>query len=288
MSMQSHQRMVRFRTQGWRGWVHPDWAAQLGQREPLTWLDQWPGRVVRDRPSAQTRQVQAAGGGLYVKHVRALKDRDRRGLGWWHRLRWALGPSRTMHVMRVTRQLECAGEAAPPIVLAARRRHAGHVEELLVTGAVEAPTFIEAMRQQATADQLHALLAEVGASVARLHRLGFSHGDLIPTNIMIQNGGAVLIYLDNERTRRWWLRTPAKLRRRNLEQMFYRLAPGLGYRAARVFLESYWRAMGLSEAQRRREHYTVLCRVRRRFVHRKPPVARHRRVVTVGGVRQHA
>ncbi|MFW6060499.1 MAG: lipopolysaccharide kinase InaA family protein [Phycisphaeraceae bacterium] len=266
------------RVAGWRGYVREDWIERARADDPLTWWRQWPSQLVRDRATAQTWCAQTEHGRFYVKHVRALKDDPRKGHGWWDDLRWAVGPSRAARVARVTRQLERAGIAVPAIVLALRRRQAGSAEELLVSEAAIGHPLGKTLRDPGPLDtSRQALLETLGRSLAALHQAGFTHGDLNPTNVLLSLDLARLIYLDNERTRRWWPRPPAKLRRRNLAQMLYRLLPALDYREAQRFLDSYWQAMDIEGKKRRREHLRVLRWVRLRFQQRRRPYARHQR-----------
>lgn len=65
-------------------------------------------------------------------------------------------------------------------------------------------------------------LNALGRHIRRLHLLGFVHGDLVPSNILVseQPDGALEFYLlDNDRTRRYppWL--PQSLWKRNLVQL---------------------------------------------------------------------
>src|SRR5205823_2160469 len=69
-----------------------------------------------------------------------------------------------------------------------------------------------------------ALLGRLGAEVARLHRAGFVHGDLVPANIRLV--GERFVFLDNDRTRR--SRLLVRLAgRRNLVQLGRFVVPGL-------------------------------------------------------------
>ena len=86
---------------------------------------------------------------------------------------------------------------------------------------------------------------------------------------------ADVVWLDNDRSRRWFPVVPPSARRRNLAQFTYRFISWFRYRWTRLFLESYYDARGVSRDARRWESALVLRRARARL-----------RTVCVGSGRQ--
>ena len=93
------------------------------------------------------------------------------------------------------------------------------------------------------------LLRLLGAEVARLHRAGFVHGDLVPPNVRVSDGR--LVFLDNDRTRRSRLLV-AFGARRNLVQLGRFVVPGLTLTDRARVLDAYATGRALSRAGRRR------------------------------------
>jgi len=64
-------------------------------------------------------------------------------------------------------------------------------------------------------------LEKLACEVRRLHQLGFIHGDLVPSNILVRTeaGNVAYYFIDHDRTRRYPLWLNQTLRRRNLVQL---------------------------------------------------------------------
>jgi hypothetical protein len=248
-----HGRLSTFFVAGWRGRVHSDWRF-LVEDDPMPRLSSRPAEIVGQRHSAQTTRVMTERGEVYVKHLTAAKDRA----GAIARLKWRFGPSRAAHVLRVSGVMRSCGLDAPPVVLAARRRAGGLVEELLVTRGVPGATLERRLLDAADAAERRVLLELAGRSVAQLHARRFVHGDLLPGNLIVGTDEQTLTYLDNDRTRRWPIPLPSAPRRRNLRQALYRLLYWQGRRETRVFLDAYHAARGIGPAARRRERLALL------------------------------
>jgi hypothetical protein len=110
------------------------------------------------------------------------------------------------------------------------------------------------------------LIRMAGRRVAELHRLRFSHGDLLPGNLVVTADRADVVWLDNDRSRRWYPAVPPSVRRRNLAQIAFRLIFWFRYRWTRLFLESYYDACGVPQRDRRRESARVLRQARARML----------------------
>jgi len=96
-------------------------------------------------------------------------------------------------------------------------------------------------------------LRQLALEVRRLHRCGFVHGDLVPSNILVQRQreGVVFFYIDNDRTRRYpgWL--PQSLWKRNLVQLNRFVLPGISLQDRMRFLSFYLGAGPWGRRERR-------------------------------------
>jgi serine/threonine protein kinase len=98
-------------------------------------------------------------------------------------------------------------------------------------------------------------LKQLALEVRRLHRLGFVHGDLVPSNILVRavEGGILFFFLDNDRTRRYPVWFSRLLWKRNLVQLNRFVLPGISLQDRMRFLEFY-----LGEKPRRKSHRRLL------------------------------
>src|SRR5207253_4913307 len=98
-------------------------------------------------------------------------------------------------------------------------------------------------RRRARVGETRALLGRLGAEVARLHRAGFVHGDLVRPTVRLV--GEHFVFLDNDRTRR--SRLLVRLAgRRNLVQLGRFVVPGLTVSDRARVLAAYAAGRGLS------------------------------------------
>jgi hypothetical protein len=252
-----------FHVAGWHGRVEDRWRHLVGA-DPLEWLAGQPKETVRQRPAATTFRVSTDRGAIYVKHVTARKDRKPETADWPSRLRWWLQPSLALRVLRINRQFARHGLLVAPVLLAARRRSGWRAEDLLVTGEVSGPELYRAFLDAPDDETRRELIRMAGQRVAELHRLRFTHGDLLPGNLVVTADGANVVWLDNDRSRRWFPAIPPSVRQRNLAQFAFRLVYWLRYRWTRLFLDSYYDTYGLGSAARRRETALVLRKARAR------------------------
>ena len=214
---------VPWRADGWRGWVDPTAGVDPGAY--LAAALETPGRPSRH---ARTLPLAAAGGTVFVKTYPAP--------GGW----------RATRAFRMGEALRAAGLGAPRAVVAARRAGAG----LLVTrdaGGEELAAAVAGRRAAPRAKR--ALLRALGVEVARLHRAGFVHGDLVPPNVRVVADG--FVFLDNDRTRRSRLLVRL-VGRRNLVQLGRFVVPGVTLTDRARVLAAYATARPISRRARRR------------------------------------
>ena len=214
--------LAPWQAEGWRGWV--DAAAGI---DPAACAAAVAGGVGRASRHARTLSLSAAGGALFVKTYPAP--------GGW----------RATRALRMGQALAAAGLAAPEVVAAARRGGAG----LLVTRDAGGEDLLAAVARPVRLREKRALLRRLGAEVARLHRAGFVHGDLVPPNIQVV--GEHFVFLDNDRTRRSRLLVRL-VGRRNLVQLGRFVVPGVTLTDRARVLVAYAAGRGLSRRARGR------------------------------------
>ncbi len=157
--------------------------------------------------------------------------------------------------------LTAAGFNVPPTVMFGEIRRWGQVDRSVVlTERIQgrpAPIFLSTLRYS-HGDCLrikwkwHAL-AELGELVRRFHDLGFVHGDLVATNILVasEGGDQTIFYLmDNDRTRRYPPWMAGHLRKRNLVQLNRMPLAHITLQDRMRFLRSYLRAASFGKTQR--------------------------------------
>jgi hypothetical protein len=216
---------VRWSQDGWRGWraaaQHVDVAACLAADAASD------GRRSRH---ARSRRIETQGGVVFVKSYPPP------------------GARRARRAFAMGRALESAGLAVPRTLLVGWRAGAG----LLVTADAGGADLIDLVAGLAGSDpgRRHAkrvLLRTLGAEVARLHRTGFVHGDLVPPNLRWRDGAPV--YLDNDRTRRTLVPLGA---RRNLVQLGRFVVPGVTATDRARVLWAYAESRGFDRRRRHR------------------------------------
>jgi len=96
-------------------------------------------------------------------------------------------------------------------------------------------------------------LRQLALEIRRMHSLGFVHGDLIPSNILVQidEEGARFFTLDHDRTRRYPAWLPNRLWRRNLVQLNRMELAGISVRDRIRFLKCYLGCRNLAPGERR-------------------------------------
>lgn len=202
---------------GWRVTV-VDGSAQL--EAILAVVDDGSAPSLRRSRHATTFRI-AGGesrGGVYVKVFKPAV-----GLS---RLKSLFRRSRSSYLAQIMTALAAAGIAVPQIICFGRDRRSGR--EILVTAAVEGDGPLAAIaRLQGKVEAKRALLRHLGNEVARLHRMGFVHGELTPFNIRFGRGEPPKVtFLDNDRTAKCII-GDYRLRLRNLAQLGCFELPGI-------------------------------------------------------------
>jgi hypothetical protein len=216
-------RHVPWRADGWTGWIDP--TAAIDAAACLARAAASPGRASRH---ARTVRLDDADGALFVKTYPTPDGR------------------RALRAFRMGEALARAGLRAPAVVVAARRGGDG----LLVTRDAGGEDLLVALaRRRAAPAAKRAILRALGAEVARLHRAGFVHGDLVPANVRLV--GERFVFLDNDRTRRSPLLV-GLAGRRNLVQLGRFVVPGLTLADRVRVLAAYTAVRGLGQRARRR------------------------------------
>jgi hypothetical protein len=216
---------VRWAQDGWRGW-----------RATVPRID-----------VAACLAADAAGGGRPSRHARSRRIETPAGV-LFVKSYAPPGARRARRAFAMGRALEDAGLAAPRALLVGWRGGAG----LLVTADAGGADLTELLAALGGSDPAHrrakrALLGALGSEVARLHRAGFVHGDLVPPNLRWRDGAPV--YLDNDRTRRALVSVGA---RRNLVQLGRFVVPGVTASDRARVLWAYAGGRGLDRRRRHR------------------------------------
>ncbi len=116
------------------------------------------------------------------------------------------------------------------------------------------PTFLEQGRATVGSIEKRRGLAQLAGEVRRLHRLGFVHGDLVPTNIFVSRicgEQSRFFFMDNDRTRRYPHWVPHRLWRRNLVQLNRIPLPGITLQDRVRFLGHYLGSKQWGHTERR-------------------------------------
>jgi hypothetical protein len=243
---------VRWSAAGWRGWRADDTAVDV---EACLGADAT-GRG-RSSRHARSQAVQTEHGRVFVKSYPPP------------------GASRARRAFDMGKALAAAGFAAPRTLLVGARDGGG----LLVTADAGGDDLLTAVGRLADGGPerrraKRAMLRELGAEVARLHRAGFVHGDLVPPNLRWRDGE--LVFLDNDRTRRAPIPALARGARRNLVQLGRFVVPGVSLTDRARVLVAYATGRGLGRRQRHRLAVWIIRKVTARrcaIDHIRPEVA---------------
>jgi hypothetical protein len=175
--------------------------------------------------------------------------------------------SKAVRALRVSLHLAADGFHVPVVLAAGERRRMRRLEHaLLLTEEVAWPTAIRlAERLVQGPARRRAVLRALGAEVGRLHRLGYVHGDLVATNLLVDEGPPVrLCFLDHDRTRRRPLLGGWPSFRRNLIQLNRLPLPAVTHADRLRAFVAYAGARGWSERRRRREARSLAAATARR------------------------
>jgi hypothetical protein len=233
---------------GWRVWVDATGTESPGAN--ATWTaapadaSAWRARVAalaattpwHRSKHAMTYRVPFADGDLYVKRYSRYRLRTT--------IKDLLRPSKARHVRTISAALSAAGFRVPRVLACAERRRgpllldawvatagligvpladrlvALHRAAVSTTGAGGARGDDVTAGRAALATK-RALLASLGAEVARLHERGFVAGDLVAPNVWLvgDDANSAIAFLDHDRTQAGRRRAPWRRARRNLVQL---------------------------------------------------------------------
>lgn len=271
-----------FTAASWRGMIR-EGNTTWGDIDPIIRLQSLEHDPVKEQPGVSTVRAHSPDGIVFVRHMTALKARPNGRVALSERFKWWSRPSRALRTMRVHLAMAEAGIPVAGVVLAARRRTGLNVEDLLITEEVVGTDFRKRCQHEPDPEAESELLRSAGRAVAGLHRAGFTHGDLIPGNLLIRPDDTI-VFIDNERSGRPMPSRAGTLRRLNLAQMVSRLMPRTPYWMMREFFGAYYDTLGLNDRARREEQSLIVRRGRRRRSriddHRRKDgrrVKRHRR-----------
>jgi serine/threonine protein kinase len=137
-------------------------------------------------------------------------------------------PSKAMRAWKAAEMLSKFGFHTAPTRAAGEKRTLGVLKDaFLITDEVRAPSLTDFIARFSSGSppeilrRKRELLRCFGAEVGRMHLLGILHGDLLPGNILVDETSkpARIVFLDNDRTRRFLRNLPLKLVVRNLVQL---------------------------------------------------------------------
>ena len=178
--------------------------------------------------------------------------------------RW-FRPSQVAHLVAITAELNREGFETPPILLYGRE--AATRREIIATvrarGTLLPRNFVVSREMLA---RKRAMLRALGASVARMHRAGYIHGDLTPYNVFVASDAEPhFIFIDHERTRHTVLSRFERPRMRNLVQLGRFELRGLSRTDRMRVLRGYAGAMSADKlrAMRRRLARLLAARMER-------------------------
>lgn len=239
-----HFSFLRYRQQGWDGWLLESWQ----DADFLDNLDAWlADSSVQERilevPCRTITRTATTHGVVYAKLMRAQNDGVLRKNELFSKFKWMFYPSRGRNIVVNTAQMLSLGHSCPVPVLGLRRRHGLHLpEDLLVATELTDPTVEQRLAEADSMEERAAILTICGQRLAQLHADRFVHGDFLPRNVCLSLDGTTLSYLDNDRTYRLPCRSCFHLQRRNLTQFCFNLwlnaqKPSLD--ESNVFIEAY-------------------------------------------------
>jgi hypothetical protein len=189
--------------------------------------------------------------------------------------------SKPVRALRAGSRLAADGFCVAPVLAAGEERRLRLFRRgFLVTEEVPWPTAVRLAGELASEPGRRRRVAKaLGAEVGRLHRSGWVHGDLVVTNVLVDEGPPPrFCFLDHDRTRHGPALGARRQRRRNLIQLnrlplrgvthsdrlraFVGYAEALGWEKTRWRREARWLARATSA--RRRELERIAARKARR------------------------
>jgi hypothetical protein len=250
--------------------------AALSDYQPLSagkWrlvvlADQWSGDL-------QNRVLELVGSRHWARHPQTVEARLAVGgrakvfyLKIFHRTQ---GISALKDLLRQSKAIRCwrkgialsdSGFSAPFTIAVGEQRRCGLVQRAFVlTEGIDGRPIPDFLGRQGSGRADTRALARkwqgirfFATLVRRFHQLGFVHGDMVASNILVTEtarDGAKFYFMDNDRTRRFprWL--PQSLWRRNLVQLNRLPLPGISLQDRMRFLHAYLSAEEFSIADRK-------------------------------------
>ena len=169
--------------------------------------------------------------------------------------------SRAFRALRQGLALTGHGFHAPPAIAAGEERRLGLLKRaFLLTAGVPGLPLDQFLRERFAAGlNAEALrrkrrqIEQLAREIRRMHRLGFVHGDLVPSNILlrVEQEGIQFFYMDNDRTRLYPPWFPHRLWKRNLVQLNRFVLPGISLQDRMRFLRAYLGQASLAKDPRR-------------------------------------
>ena len=241
----------------WRLLVLPKtWSGALW-REVLS-------RLERERPSRRpvTKRFRFPAGETGREYFLKLYYPSSSFTGWFKDL---LRDSNAVRALKQGEALAGQGLHVAPAVAAGEERSRGALKRaFLLTADVDAQPLAALLREQFTPPldrptlaRKRKWLSELALEIRRLHKLGFVHGDLVPSNILARPEleEVVFFYMDNDRTRRYPAWFPQRLWRRNLVQLNRFVLPGMSLQDRMRFLRRYLGEKPFGQSERRLIHW---------------------------------
>jgi hypothetical protein len=247
---------IRDRRDGWSLWL-----------DPTRWRDQWwndvqhaiegGGALVRASRHARTSILEL---GADAGRVR-LFAKVYRSSGWEDDVKDVWRVSKAVNALRASIGLAEDGFVVPRVIAAGELRRVRRLQRAFLLSEEVAwkplPRLAEDLARDSNAvtrELRRGVAAHLGAEVARFHRRGWVHGDLVATNLLVDGASPSRIcFLDNDRT--WRVRLPWRqlLERRNLVQLNRLLLAGVSNSDRLRFFVRYAAALGWERPRWRRE-----------------------------------
>jgi tRNA A-37 threonylcarbamoyl transferase component Bud32 len=269
------QNFVKIRQAEWSGFVHRDFkdlspACLAGQTPPdahRTSLE----KVASSDTAEVYRYSVRTHSGPCILYLKKYSSRS-----WLDQAKHLVRPSRAQRAFRAALLLERYGLQSPqPAAMLIRQKGLLVDENLLITlqipEACSLYTLLESRSRghggPSLAD-IRRMIAELGATIGRMHKARIVHGDLRSGNIFVSKAGGnwTFYFIDNERTARSPF-LPFRGSIKNLVQLNM-LRRIITHTDRLRFLRAYATGAGLSKQQSRRVAWTVIKRTQKRLKHR--------------------
>lgn len=190
-----------------------DWVVWV---DSLAWKEEWWPSVERSltNPSGVLRESRhARTSTLSLSHEEGCRTsflKIYHRSGWRTDLKDLWRPSKAMRALRISRRLADDGFLAPAVLAAGEQRSGRLLQRaFLLTAGVAWPTLAQlgerlaALPVEEGRRRRRAIVEAIGAEVGRLHRAGYVHGDLVVTNILVDEGPPTrFCFLDHDRSRK--------------------------------------------------------------------------------------